>query len=68
VSVLELTPSAAPANRQRAYVHNNRNNPIKKNLTDSGSLFFSPEKTGPVFFFCFFASLLLAEEARVARS
>jgi hypothetical protein len=40
VAVLKLTPSAASANRQRAYVHNNRNNPIKKKTTDSGSLFF----------------------------
>jgi hypothetical protein len=32
-----------------AYVHNNRNNPIKKNPTDSGSLFFPPEKLGQCF-------------------
>jgi hypothetical protein len=50
VPVLALTPSAASANRQRAYVHNNRNNPIKKNTTDSGSLCFFPEKLGQCFF------------------
>jgi hypothetical protein len=55
--VLALAPSAASANRQRAYVHNNRNNPIKKNPTDSGPLFFSPEKLGQCFFS---ASLLLS--------
>jgi hypothetical protein len=57
--VLALTPSAASAARQRAYVHNNRNNPITKKTTASGSLFFFPEKLGQCFFF---ASLLLAPQ------
>jgi hypothetical protein len=59
-AVLKLTPSAASANRQRAYVHNNRNNPIKKKTTDSGSLFFFPEKLGQCSFFVLFFRLLAA--------
>ena len=36
-----LTSAAVKfGNRQRAYVYNTRNNPIKKKTTDSGSLFF----------------------------
>jgi hypothetical protein len=42
-------------NRQRAYVYNNRNNPIKKKPTDSGSLFFFLKNWANVF-----ASLLPA--------
>jgi hypothetical protein len=37
-------------NRQRAYVYNNRNNPIKKKPTDSGSLFFFLKNWANVFF------------------
>jgi hypothetical protein len=44
---------------QRAYVHNNRNNPITKKTTASGSLFFFL-KNWASFFLFFFASVVLA--------
>jgi hypothetical protein len=40
---------------QRAYVHNNRNNPITQKTTDSGSLFFFLKNWAHVFCFVFFA-------------
>jgi hypothetical protein len=43
---------------QRAYVHNNRNNPITKKTTASGSLFFFLKNWASVFcLFFVFASL-----------
>jgi hypothetical protein len=48
--VLALAPSAASANRQRAYVHNNRNNPIKKKNDRLRFFVFFPEKLGQCLF------------------
>jgi hypothetical protein len=45
-----LTSAAVKfGNRQRAYVYNNRNNPIKKKTTDSGSLCFFLKNWANVF-------------------
>ena len=48
-----LTPSAASANRQRAYVHNNRNNPIKKKRPTQVLCFFFLKNWATMFFVCF---------------
>jgi len=43
---------------QRAYVHNNRNNPITKKTTASGSLFFFLKNWASAFLFVFCFCLL----------